>query len=592
MDKKKKLIWHIFPSFLIITFLSLSAVTSYSTSYFRKIFLKNSEKELTIRAKLLQKSFADSLKVNLTQIQYIDEQCKVIGETTGTRVTVVRPTGIVIGDSLGNIKMMENHKNRPEIIQALKMKKGVSIRYSSTFDKNMMYIALPIIVKERVIAVVRTSVSISSVDSEIKSIRNNILVAMFFTILIAAAASLYVARRIARPIERMKKGAAKFARGDLSARLSAPNSEELSELAVTMNRMAQNLAEKIKDFKDRSMELEAVHSSMQEGVLAIDKRERIITINNTAARIFNSPASQLKAKYIYQIAKHYEFQNFIRRALETHEPIEDDIVITKDEDMIINIHSTALYDTGNTRMGTLIIFHDITRIRRLENMHKDFAANVSHELKTPLTTVKGFIETLQEMFANNDTSETENFLKIIEKNVDRMVELINDLLSLSKLERLEGTPIEFENQNLLSLIHGVVNTCHAAIRSKKIKVSIDCPDDLIARVDPGLMEQAIFNLVDNAVKYSRENTPIEISITRKGCFIDIVIKDKGCGIKKEYLQKIFNRFYRVDKARSRNEGGTGLGLAIVKHIVRYHNGKIGVISQIDKGSSFTITIPC
>ncbi len=591
MDKKKKLIWHIFPPFLIITVFSLWAVTSYSNSFFKEFFLNNSEKELSIRAKLLQKKFADCLTIDLNQIRYIDEQCKVIGETVGTRVTVILPSGIVAGDSYGDIKKMENHIKRPEIIEALRKKKGVSIRYSSTFNKNMMYIALPVVLEGRIIAVVRTSVSISAIDREIKSIRNNILIAMLSTILIAAIVSLYVARRIALPIEQMKKGAAKFAQGDLIYRLATPNSEELSELAVTMNRMAENLDGKIKDLKNRSMELEAVHTSMLEGVIAIDKNEKIITINDTAAKIFDFPASQLKARYIFEVAKNFAFQNFIRQALATHKPIEDDIVITRDEDLIINIHSTALYDAGGKRMGTLIIFHNITRVRRLEKMHKSFAANVSHELKTPLTTIKGFIETLQEMLANNDNRESENFLKIIEKNVNRMVELINDLLSLSKLERLEGTLIQFEKQHIATLLQVVVNTCHAGIQAKKITVNIDCPDDLTFMVDPSLMEQAILNLVDNAVKYSVENKIITITVTKKGHFIDIVVKDEGCGISNEHLSNIFNRFYRVDKARSRNEGGTGLGLAIVKHIVRYHQGKIGVKSEKDKGSSFKITIP-
>jgi len=591
MDKKKKLIWHIFTPFLIITVLSLSAVTSYSTGYFKKFFLKNSEKELSIRAKLLQKKFADSLMVDLNQILYIDEQCKVIGETIGTRVTVILPSGIVVGDSYSDIKMMGNHLRRPEIIDALKNKKGVSIRYSSTFNKNMMYIALPVMLEEKVIAVVRTSISISAIDREIKSVRNNILIAMMFTILIAAIVSLYVARRITHPIEQMKKKAAKFAHGDLNERLAEPESEELSELAATMNRMAQNLDQKIKDFTNRSMELEAVHTSMLEGVIAIDKHKKIITINDTAAKLFEFPASQLKARGIFEVAKNFEFQNFIKKALATHEPVEEDIVITRDEDLIINIHSTALYDTGNTRMGTLIIFHNITRIRRLENMHKAFAANVSHELKTPLTTIKGFIETLQKMMTSNDTRESEKFLKIIEKNVNRMVELINDLLSLSKLERLEGSLIQFENQHIATLIQGVVNTCHANIQAKNIIVSVDCPDDLTAMVDSSLMEQAILNLVDNAVKYSQENSSVSITAAKKGDFIDIMVKDEGCGISKEHLSKIFNRFYRIDKARSRNEGGTGLGLAIVKHIVRYHHGKIGVESKKYEGSSFEITIP-
>ncbi|MBU1697465.1 MAG: PAS domain-containing protein [Proteobacteria bacterium] len=590
------MIWQIFPSFLIVIILSLLSVTSYSTSYFKEFFLKNSEKELTIRAELLQTSFADILLDGITngdqaQIQSVDKYCKDIGEKTGTRVTIISPSGVVVGDSFEDIKMMENHMKRPEIMEALKRKKGVSIRHSSTLDQNMMYIALPVIHEGRVIAVVRTSVSVSVIDNKIKSVRNNILIALAFTILAAAIASLYVTRRITLPVEQMKIGAVKFARGNLNERLAIPEAEELSELAVTMNQMAENLAEKIKAFQNRSMELEAVHASMQEGVIAIDKDERIITINDAAAKIFDFPASQLKARYILEVARNIEFQKFLQRALATHEPVEDDIVIIRDENLILNIHSTALYDTAEKRMGTLIIFHDITRIRRLETMHKDFASNVSHELKTPLTAIKGFIETLQEMLVTNDTRQSEKFLKIIEKNVNRMIDLINDLLALSRLERLQGTHILFEKQSMATLIQGAINTCQDSIKGKNITVSIDCAEDITAMVDPILMEQAIINLVDNAVKYSSEGKTITITVTNQGHFMDIVIKDNGSGIDKEHLSKIFNRFYRVDKARSRHEGGTGLGLAIVKHIVQYHNGKIDVTSIKDKGSSFKISIP-
>ncbi|NOX34483.1 MAG: cell wall metabolism sensor histidine kinase WalK [Deltaproteobacteria bacterium] len=590
-NRKTKLIWQIFPSFLVITVLSLSAVTSYSTSYFKNFFLKNSEKELTIRAKLLQKKFADILKSGQDKIRDIDKLCKDVGKNTGTRVTIVLPSGVVVGDSFGDIKIMENHMKRPEIMEAMKRKKGVSIRYSSTLDKNMMYIALPVVFDGSMTAVIRTSVSISTIDSKIKSVRNNIFIAMALAILAAAFASLYVARRITRPIEQMKKGAAEFAKGNLKERLAVPASEELSQLAVTMNRMAENLDNKVREFRNRSMELEAVHASMQEGVIAIDKDERIITVNDAAAKIFDFSISELKARYILEVARNIEFQKFIQKALATHEPVADDIVIAKDDDLMLHIHSTALYDTGERRMGTLIIFHDTTRMKRLERMHKDFAANVSHELKTPLTTIKGFIETLQEIMTTGDPKDTQNFLKIIEKNVNRMIELINDLLSLSRLERMQGTDIRLENQHMAPLIKAAANTCHVGIKAKNIIVSIDCPGDLMARVDPVLMEQAIINLVDNAIKYSSKDSPVAITASRNDNFIDIIVKDKGCGIDKEHLPKIFNRFYRVDKARSRHEGGTGLGLAIVKHIVHYHNGKVDVMSTKDKGSSFKISIP-
>ena len=591
MNKKKKLIWQIFPAFLVITVLSLLAVTSWSTSYFKTIFLENSEKELTIRAKLLEHQFADLLGDNHHHIDYIDAQCKAIGVSTGTRVTVMLPSGRVIGDSFGETMVMENHMKRPEIMTALKRQKGISIRYSATLNQTMMYIALPVMADQRMIAVVRTAVSISSIDEEIKTIRNNVFLALFLTIMAAAIASLFVSRKIARPVEQMKKSAQSFAQGNLEARLAIPDAEELSELALTMNHMAENLNEKITSLKSRTMELEAVHSSMQEGVIAIDNEERIITINAAAAKVFGFSVSKLKARYILEIVRNMALEKFIQQALATHEPVEEDIALSGNGDLILNIHSTALYDAENIRMGTLIIFHDITRLRRLETMHKDFAANVSHELQTPLTAIKGFIETLQEMMTRNDPEACDNFLKIIEKNVNRMVALISDLLALSRLERLQGTDIEFEYQDIATLIQGAVHTCHAQAEEKQMTITLDCPEDLCVPVDPLLMEQAILNLLDNAIKYTPHGTNINIQVSKKDHGVDIVIKDNGHGIESAHLPKIFNRFYRVDKARSRNEGGTGLGLAIVKHIVQYHRGTVSVSSEKGRGVIFTLSIP-
>ncbi len=593
MKKKKKLIWQIFPSFLIITLISLSAVTLYSTKYFKTFFLENAEKELTIRAKLLQKNIADILNREKYDQNYasINEQCRDIGKRTGTRVTIILPSGVVVGDSFGDVKTMENHKNRPEIIEALNKGKGISIRHSATLGLNMMYIALPVMNDNRLTAVVRTSLSVSTMENEIKKVRNNLLIALLLTIIAAAGASLYAAKRITRPIQLMKTGAAEFAKGNLNSKLAIPDTEELSELAITMNQMAGILNEKITAFKNRSMELEAVHASMQEGVIAIDETEKIITINNAAAKIFNFPASSLKSMNILEIARNIELQQFIKKALATQNPVEADISIKKNKTFILRIHSTALYDIDRIRIGTLIIFHDITRIKLLERMQKDFAANVSHELKTPLTAIKGFVETIRTMQKNHELSEYDNFLKIIEKNVNRMIALINDLLVLSKLERLQGTDIKFRNQNLSSLIHSAVNVCRKACLEKNISVTIDCDEKISAKIDPVLMENAVINLVDNAVKYSDKNTLIFIKAA--SCddkMIKIEVIDQGHGIGKSHIPKIFNRFYRVDKSRSRNEGGTGLGLAIVKHIVQYHNGKIEVSSIKGKGSVFKITI--
>ncbi|MFN2358162.1 MAG: ATP-binding protein [Desulfotignum sp.] len=586
--KKPKLIWRIFPFFLLVIIVSLSLEAWYFTNHSRQFYLENAEKELIIRARLIQRNLADVLAQG--RVRELDTLCRQLGESIQTRITIVMPSGEVVADSFARVKPMDNHKNRPEIQAALQGERGMSVRYSRTLDENMMYIALPVSEPGGVTAVIRAAVSVSAIEKDIRKMRNNLFIFLAFTVLAAAAASLYVVRRIVQPLETITRGAQAFARGNLTKPLALPDTRELSDLVRAMNQMAQDLDDRIQDSLNRQKELEAVHSSMQEGVIAVGNQERIITINDAAAGIFHFSPSELKNRNILEVARNFALQNFIQKALSTHEPMEEDISIQRDGDHIFNIHSSALWDAREQRMGTLIIFHDITRTRRLERMHKDFAANVSHELKTPLTTIKGFIETLLQMRtdAQDDAAE---FLQIIEKNVNRMIELINDLLALARLERLEGTGIQFAQNHLSTLIQGAVNTCSAMAQKKQIQIRMDCPDDLTAMVDPILMEQAIVNLVENAVKYSPDNKPVDITVRDTGGWVDITITDSGNGIAKEHLPKIFNRFYRVDKGRSRQEGGTGLGLAIVKHIVQYHNGRITVSSVKGKGTTFHIRMP-
>lgn len=596
--KKTKLIWRIFPSFLVIILLSLTVEAWYSTSYFKSFFLETTQRELMVRASLMQDRFARALYVDGLSPQQIDTLCKNLGEKVQTRITVILHSGEVLGDSFARVETMENHRKRPEIRTALSGKKSMAVRYSATLDKNMMYIALPIVYNRPDPAVIRTAVSISEIDAKVENMRNSVSLVLVLTTMAAALASLYVSRRITNPVELMRQGAQEFSKGNLTKRLPYPDTEELSQLARSMNFMASELNKKIMDVKNRSRELEAVHTSMQEGVIAINGQEQIITINKAAAKIFDFSPETLKTKHVLEVARNYDLQVFIKKALATSEPVEDDIVIDVDERMVLNIHSTALYDAYGKRMGTLIIFHDITRIRLLETMHKDFAANVSHELKTPLTTIKGFIETLLQMMADSPGASAQDaaaqysrFLGIIEKNVNRMVRLIDDLLALARLERLKGTGIQLEVHPLAGLIQKAVGFCADRAQARGMTMDVHCPDSIAGMVDPTLMEQAVFNLVDNAVKYSGDETCVTISAEQKGGNIEIQVKDTGPGIDTAHLPKVFNRFYRVDKGRSRDQGGTGLGLAIVKHIVQYHNGRIEVESQRGKGTCFTITIP-
>lgn len=585
--KRRKILWHIFPSFLIITILSLTAVTWYATTYFKSFSLKNIEKELGIHAGFVKREILQNSPDDM------DRLCKEIGELTQTRITIILPSGEVVGDSWHHYATMDNHKHRFEIAQAMKFGSGISVRHSDTLDQNMMYWAVKVGKNEPLSPfwIVRVSVSIASIEEEISTIQKNIALALFITLIAAAIASLIVARRITRPIELMKTGAQQFAEGNLKARLIIPDARELFQLGVTMNLMAQSLDEKIKTIETRSMELEAIYGSMKEAVIAIDLHENIITANHAAIGIFNHSPEEIQGRNAIEIARNYTLQQFIIKALADADPLEEDLVIEKDEKRIFNVTSTALCNMEGNRLGTLIIFHDMTRIRHLEQMHRDFAANVSHELKTPLTSIKGFLETLHELLDERNAESELRFLNIIEKNVDRLIALIDDLLALSRLEREEGAKPQLESCRIGQVVSSAVETCLPLAESQNISIEVDCSLELAALLDPILMEQALVNLLENAVKYSQAGDRVLVRCHEEKRLAVIEVIDSGPGIAKEHLGRIFHRFYRVDKARSREIGGTGLGLAIVKHIIKYHHGTIGVTSTLGIGSTFKIKLP-
>ncbi len=584
-EKKRKLLWHIFPSFLLIMVVSLTVVTWYSTGFFRKYYLVNTETDLTTQGTLILREISGPPHDRVNGI------CKEIGRVTQTRVTVVLPSGRVIGDSFGTVPEMENHRDRPEIAAALKGDKGVSVRYSDTLGKKMMYVAQPMESQGRVAGVVRTAVSVSNIDSEIRSVQKNIVAALVVTVIAAAGVGLLVSRRITRPLEEMRAGARGFATGDLTRRLAVPDTEELSLLATTMNQMAGRLDEKIQSAETRTMELEAVLSSMKEGVIAIDLNEGILMVNRAAARIFDAPARELTNRNVHEIARNYDLQQFLNKALASHDAVEEDILFTGTREHVFNIHSTALCNCRGGRMGTLVIFHDITRIRRLETMHKDFAANVSHELKTPLTSLKGFVETLQDLDEKEVLEKRRKFLTILEKNANRLIALVDDLMVLSRLERKEGLVPVFDPEELTPVVNTALSACKYMAENRGIILQAAVSHAPSVLMDPLLMEQAVVNLVNNAIKYSEPGSEVSVEGGEKEGYAVIRVVDSGPGISSEHLPRIFERFYRVDRARSREMGGTGLGLAIVKHIVQYHAGEIRVESTPGKGSVFEIRLP-
>lgn len=586
MTSKKRLLWQLYPSYLLITLFALVVVSLFALNSLSGFFYEEKSSDLVSRAHLIKVKISELVQSG--DFKAVDDECKRSGHDSKTRLTVILPSGVVIGDSENDPKTMDTHNDRPEIAQALSGKTGTSIRKSSTLKLNMMYVAIPVLKENEVLAVVRTSVSVSSIDAEMRKTRLTIGAVGIFAALLAAMVSLMVARRITRPIEDMTRGAEQFESGNLEHRLYVPESFEMGALAQAMNKMADQLDERMKTETRQKNELIAVLSGMVEGVMALDTQDNIISINSAAAGFFNLHTPSPAGKNISDLVRNLAFLDFFNKARNSMENLEADIHLNDQRKRTIHIRTAPLLDEKNRRSGTLIVFSDVTTLRRLETMRRDFAANVSHEIKTPLTSIRGFVETLltdREQLSDNQR----HFLEIIDKNVNRLMAIIDDLLQLARIEK-EGSELRWDNALLRPVLENAIQTIKSAAQKKNIRITLDCDDRLSVRMDSSMIEQAVVNLIDNAVKYTENSGDVSVSVN-KDSVVKIRVADTGYGIENEHLPRLFERFYRTDKARSRQQGGTGLGLAIVKHIMLAHKGDVTVESTPGKGSVFTLHLP-
>lgn len=586
MTSRKRLLWQLYPSYLFITLSALAVVSVFALNSLSGFFYDEKNLDLVARANLF-KITAGEL-VRKANARSVDEACKKSGHESGTRFTVVLSSGQVIGDSENDPQTMDNHNDRPEIAQALAGKSGASIRYSSTLKQNMMYVAVPLLKDNEVTAVVRASVSVSSIDNELAKTRWTMGAVGFFAAILAAAISLLVARRITRPIEDMTQGAEQFEKGNLDHRLYVPESREMGALAQAMNKMADQLDSRITHEIRQKNELIAVLSGMVEGVIALDLQDNIISINPAAAGFFHVTTPSPSGKNIADLVRNLAFLDFFEKARNAMETMESDIPLNDSGKRIIHIRTAPLLDEKDKRSGTLIVFSDVTTLRRLETMRRDFAANVSHEIKTPLTSIRGFVETL---LADDEplSANHRHFIEIIDKNVNRLMAIIDDLLQLARIEK-EGKELKRNNARLAPVLENAVNTVRETATKKNIAITLACDPGLSVFMDSSMIEQAVLNLIDNAVKYTDEGGAVSVAVRVNG-MVKISVTDTGYGIEKEHHARLFERFYRTDKARSRQQGGTGLGLAIVKHIMLAHKGDVSVESAPGKGSVFTLHLP-
>lgn len=406
---------------------------------------------------------------------------------------------------------------------------------------------------------------------------------------VAGAALAYtVARRFSRPVEELRRGAERFGRGELKRRVALPHSPELAELADALNRMALQLDARINEITSQRNEREAILESMQEGVLAIDRTERILSLNRQAEEFLGVSVRRARGRLVQEAFRNPELQKFLRIALSGDQGDGEPAVIRGQEDRMLQLKSAPLFDSDGQLDGTVVVLADVTRLRQLENLRREFVANVSHELRTPITSIKGFAETLLDDGCG-DTASVRRFVEIIARQADRLHDVIEDLLALSRLDREHQ--LEMENCDVQSVIIESVNLCRPQADERSTAITCQCPPVLGATVNPRLLEQALTNLIDNAIKYSPPGSTVEVRAEPEGDGIGITVRDNGPGIPGEHLPRLFERFYRVDKARSRDVGGTGLGLSIVKHVAQAHGGEVTVESRPGEGSAFHIHLP-
>jgi two-component system phosphate regulon sensor histidine kinase PhoR len=508
-----------------------------------------------------------------------------------SRVTIIDTKGRVLVDSEKSLEealSMDNHADRPEIKLALNGLTGQEIRYSPTLKINMLYVAVPIKTKGSISGAVRLALPLANVEKMLNGIRNAIIFSIIFALGLAFVLGSLLTAGIIKPINKIIYISRKFSSGDFTHRIYHDSKDEVGELAATLNKMAEDIENKIKEIKTQNQELSAVFNSMIEGVIVIDRSGRIVSVNQTVEKIFGIIGRETEGRIFLEAVRNNDIAEVIDTVIKEGKPVSKEIALIFPVSRTFEISATPIFD-NEAVSGCLVVIHDITEIRRLETVRSDFIANVSHELKTPLTSIKGFVETLLEG-ALSDNENNRNFLKVIQEHTERMNCMVDDLLSLAHLESKDIT-LQRSSFNLRHQLEELISGFRSQLKKKNIEIKDELPADIAVTADKNRIQQVFTNLIDNAIKFNKDNGWIKVYGQEINGKIKICIEDSGAGIPQKDIPRIFERFYRVDKARSRELGGTGLGLSIVRHIIELHNGSVGVESTEGFGSKFWFILP-
>ncbi|MBI5359374.1 MAG: HAMP domain-containing protein [Planctomycetes bacterium] len=572
----------LFFSYLVLITLGLGTLSVVSIRDFNKTYLDE------VREQLRNTAYLVGTNLTATDVGRVNLKIKELSTSIDARITLIFSDGSVLADSEADINRMENHNSRPEVVAARAEGTGYAIRYSNTLGVEMMYCAMPLDGREG--GIVRVAIPLERIKAVTHRIYFAVGIAFLVLTGLAAGMGYWLVSRIVRPIGAMVNAAEAISAGDFDKKVEDIPADEMGILARAINSMSGELRKKFAEIGHEKDTLNTVLSGIREGVIAVDGRDKILFANHEAGVLLDFDTTKASDTYIWEAVRNDRLIRFVKeyRANPSTVPAFSDINAPGLRQL--RVYCASIAGPQEPSGSMVIVVSDITDAMKYEQLRRDFVANVSHELRTPLTFIKGYVETLQDL-PPEERDKAKEFLAIIEKNVKQLTNLVEDLLDLARLESREGIA-RMRPADIGEVVRRVLDNFKPAVMGKGHNVIVDISEGLpLMQADSDLLEKAIGNLIDNAVKYTPAGGRIEVCVKPSDKAVRIEVRDNGIGIPQADMERIFERFYRVDKSRSREMGGTGLGLAIVKHIVQLHHGEVTVQSTPGKGSVFTISMP-
>jgi len=576
--------WRITVTFVLLILISIGGLGIYLASHVRNAEISNLRIQLETDARLAAQAALPGLTEAGGQ-QALAELAKTYWKQTGARVTIIALDGTVLGDSQEDPSIMENHATRPEVVDALSTGIGQSIRYSTTVQQQMMYLAVPVISKDKPVGIARTALPLAAVERSVNRVVTPVVLSAAIATLLAILAAVFVARTTTRPLRQLAASAKRIAAGEFDQQINTGTTDESGQLAHAFNEMAQSVKTMMADISAERNKLATVLANMADGVIMTDRERTVLLANDAAQSMFGFKEKDVLGYPLVQAVHDYEIVDIAKKCLEIGKEQAAELELGTPK-RFLRVIAIPLV-TGRPA-GILLLFQDLTQMKNLQTMRREFVGNISHELRTPLTTIKAIVETLRDSTIDNQ-SVAKDFLGKIDAEVDRMAQMVDELTELSRIETGRGK-LNLEPANLNKLVAEV--TARLAPQAERQDVSLNTQlhaDIPLVEADGERIQQVILNLLHNAIKFTPAGGKVTISTELGENSIIVNVADTGIGISEGDLPHVFERFYKADKARSGS--GTGLGLAIAKHIVQAHGGNIWVQSQEGKGSTFSFKLP-